>query len=769
LNTSFNFIEKFKNSEEIFLKKFSTDSIAIIEQNNKYVLSRNSTAQVYLLQPNFNEVNNDEATVIKEEVELAMVEEQPQQSNQPDEFVILPVRKNKRKEKVQSKLANESAECEINEKNIVCRTCGIHFKTLNLLNRHIRRHLKNGDFIPNEPYQDHYLAVLPNRGYSFECRNCRMCFSTRSYFQNHADKFHKDVDIKELEVKNSFEDKELKYECRTCKKKFNRADWFNIHIRFHLEKGDLVVTNDFSSGQSKPNGGAGYECPHCGMCFHLQHAYDTHMKQFHLDQSKSPNDDVKTELKDTRIVCRTCGLEYRELCSLNSHIKKHLENGDFLPNEPYLDQSSSPIKGYRYECRNCRKCFFSRFSFERHTVKHHKGEDIKDLQAKISTVDELLKKENVSEEPKFVCRTCLKGFGEKSSLNVHIKVHLAKGDDLVVSNESEPYNNGDTYECAYCGVVFYKKFIFMRHIKHCCQKLKTSNERFLMCAHCDQRFSKKHVLSKHILRSHMNKEQRYVCRTCNIEISTRSSYNKHLKLHMDKGDLIIPSESNLGQSKFSNECPHCGMVYNERAGLQVHFKKYHKNRCFVCAHCNDLFAFRISIKNHILNFHLNPNPKYRNKTVEKKFFDADGNPLVFICPCCKSQNASKHGMRIHILKKHIDEFENENNTKQYTCRICYRQFLDSVSLKNHIEKHLISKIPPRNCSYPNCGKQFFDESRLLGHVFKFHQNMSCTICNKRFKRFAYYKLHMKAIHEKNRVRAHLCPICGNRYVLTHCC
>ena len=90
-------------------------------------------------------------------------------------------------------------------------------------------------------------------------------------------------------------------------------------------------------------------------------------------------------------------------------------------------------------------------------------------------------------------------------------------------------------------------------------------------------------------------------------------------------------------------------------------------------------------------------------------------------------------------KKH----EESCGEKKYPCDICQKKFKRLQYLKLHVKK--IHQHPSFVCDHPQCEMRFFTKAKLHAHK-KTHLVVKCAVCGKSFKSRQVLKTHKNKTH-----------------------
>ena len=179
--------------------------------------------------------------------------------------------------------------------------------------------------------------------------------------------------------------------------------------------------------------------------------------------------------------------------------------------------------------------------------------------------------------------------------------------------------------------------------------------------------------------------------------------------------------------KFS--CKPCSRYWRVKRDLERHMRTVHgpkilKRETHICQYCGKNFSRLQNRKRHELKMH-------KNLKVKREEFP---------CPQCDLVYKYRGQRSRHI--KDIHEKESQSTTK-HVCQKCGREYARAKQLKNHMRIH---------------SKKYLEAKS------------TCNICEKDFRCNASLKIHVNAIH--NRQRDYACDICGkcftrSRTLTTH--
>ncbi|XP_040283794.1 gastrula zinc finger protein XlCGF8.2DB-like [Bufo bufo] len=184
----------------------------------------------------------------------------------------------------------------------------------------------------------------------------------------------------------------------------------------------------------------------------------------------------------------------------------------------------------------------------------------------------------------FHCGECGKQFKQRSSLNVHRRIHT--GENL--------------FACSMCLKNFPKKSLLIRH-----ERIHTGEKPF-SCSECGKCFARKLGLVKHNI-THTG-EKPYPCSECGKCFTHKSYLVMHMRFHTGekpypcsecgkcfthKSDLVVHMRIHTGEKPYS--CSQCGKSFITKGRLQEHQRSHTEEKPFSCSICGNCFKSKSNL------------------------------------------------------------------------------------------------------------------------------------------------------------------------------
>ena len=367
--------------------------------------------------------------------------------------------------------------------------------------------------------------------------------------------------------------------------------------------------------------------------------------------------------------------------------------------------------------------------------------------------------------------------------------HEDNKDMLIDSKESKKNtintDQDDTYFCVPCSKTYSSKAKFQAHNWYKHKKTKEEEKKSeLMCQHCPAEFD--HVAAR---MEHEEKIHNPISRTCGYckeDFDTYKSLAAHLAYtHCQSNEMgkLVCIICSIFQRKNKKDvkmhilgmhfkCPNqlckiCNKPFDQIYMLQEHMRSAHtEGDSFQCDKCEKSFKTKQSMNRHFIVHHEKQNVrKCKFEGCEKTF--ANGFALSkhmqhhkkepFVCDICGKDFRQKGNLRIHTIREHTSEAEQQKLS--YKCEEPGCEF--TAIRKDMVQAHVKrTHLKIRNHQCLHCVKSFFRKSQLEEHTNGVHlglKKFKCDLCD---FRTAYRKIlaeHKKVTHGNQRFD---CPYCN---------
>ncbi|XP_052562399.1 zinc finger protein 93-like [Culex pipiens pallens] len=459
----------------------------------------------------------------------------------------------------------------------------------------------------------------------------------------------KESDVKEeaqaVKEELKLNKEKAQFECKICDKKFQKK----ISLKFHL----LIHTGELP-----------HKCSQCDASFRLSTELSKHVMGVH--EGKTPYDckecnvplATKTEYyrhrrmaHTTKIYkydsflyrCLVCEATGKNVGELRKHIQAfHDENYPYLkcPECPQLQLTSTThvrVHGYdkhpgsgtgeRFVCDKCGKDFARKTALKKHVLAVH-SEPGTTKRFPCPYCEKTFRlyssyhrhKDTHAGIKRYACTICEQKFSHSPSLKNHIRnVHTLEkpyrcevcGDcfrngSLLNKHRGAFHSPSDAIlekvSCPICLEVFPTRSLLQQHVRSVHEERQEFG-----CLECGEVFNSFAELKDHRAYQHPEVGLPFPCETCGEQYEQKAQLTKHCRnAHPEQNRLV---------------CAECGKLFSSASTLRQHREIHRDVRKFRCTYCEQTFAQRTPLKNHIRNKHTGEKP-FSCETCGKPFSDS---------------------------------------------------------------------------------------------------------------------------------------------------
>ncbi|XP_050307459.1 zinc finger protein 629-like [Anthonomus grandis grandis] len=187
------------------------------------------------------------------------------------------------------------------------------------------------------------------------------------------------------------------------------------------------------------------------------------------------------------------------------------------------------------------------------------------------------------------CPICSKGFSHKGNFTIHLRIHsnerpfkcmvchkgCRQAQDL--EKHMRTHTGEKPHKCTFCPRAFATSSNLTAHIR------THTGERPYVCCVCQKAFCQSNELTKH-MRTHTG-EKSHVCDICNKGFNGSSGLVVHRRKHTEENQQYY--------------CPECNKSFKMSTTLYQHIKSHHKEHCFKCDHCAQVYGSLAGLRDHL--------------------------------------------------------------------------------------------------------------------------------------------------------------------------
>ncbi|XP_063991346.1 zinc finger protein 26-like [Diachasmimorpha longicaudata] len=243
------------------------------------------------------------------------------------------------------------------------------------------------------------------------------------------------------------------------------------------------------------------------------------------------------------------------------------------------------------------------------------------------------------------------------------------------------HQNIHSQKCPICPKRYLRKESLLAHLSD------SHRGDCFFCDHCPHAVRDKRVLIKHMQHKHsklINKNNTSgKCKTL------KQLRNRQVVVYQNR----LPQMPDTSMKRLRNRdvvareenflCQDCGYVTKDKAKLDYHAGRYHKQQKYPCKKCKKVLLTQEGFEKHVESHKL--------------------PPKTYTCDKCGKTFAGAWNLRKHILS--------HSGVKPQQCTICKGRFSSRSSLRQHLLTHTGKR--PYECDI--CGKTFVQKPALTGH------------------------------------------------------
>ncbi|GFR69761.1 zinc finger protein 423-like [Elysia marginata] len=288
-----------------------------------------------------------------------------------------------------------------------------------------------------------------------------------------------------------------------------------------------------------------------------------------------------------------------------------------------------------------------------------------------------------------------------------------------------PHNVTTPLSCMFCSQTFKSNAEYNKHMKI---HINSGN---LTCSICDETFTSAAVLAEHKL-THCKIQQGNTCVVCRATLSNQEQFFLHAQEHGFDGSLV--------------QCVICRQTLSSLTELQMHGRHHFQVRpaFFTCCVCLKSFESRENLVAKL-------NASGRTYYVCKPCYH--GEAPLHTCSQCSEKFATAQ-----LLEAHMQTHKQAT----YQCIKCQQSFSSEREIQLHVASHVLTEGTQHECRL--CGSVFDSPARLQTHLIQHSfvgRDIVCHVCNKVFDSPQEIQVH--ALEHGAPYRKYGCSRCAHTF------
>ncbi|RUS75432.1 hypothetical protein EGW08_016811, partial [Elysia chlorotica] len=279
--------------------------------------------------------------------------------------------------------------------------------------------------------------------------------------------------------------------------------------------------------------------------------------------------------------------------------------------------------------------------------------------------------------------------------------------------------------CMFCSQTFKSSSEYNKHMKI---HINSGN---LTCSICDETFTSPGVLAEHKL-LHCKIQQGNTCVVCRATLSNQEQFFLHAQEHGFDGTLV--------------QCVICRQTLSSLTELQMHGRHHFQARpsFFTCCVCLKSFESRENLVSKL-------NASGRTYYVCKPCYH--GEAPLHTCSQCSEKFATAQLLEAHVQTHKQATFQ---------CIKCQQSFSSEREIQLHVASHVLTEGTQHECRL--CGAMFDSPARLQTHLIQHSfvgRDIACHVCGKIFDSPQEIQVH--ALEHGAPYRRYSCGMCAHTF------